>query len=88
LEIAAQFDHAVLLGDFNFRPSTQQYERATSQLVDSWLASWPTGLDDAGEGRGSAIDYIFVSSGVGVTSARYVNSSASDHPAYKAVIEP
>ena len=71
----------VLLGDFNFKPATDQYRQATAVLADAWVRAGsptPIGLEWNADQR---IDHIFVSAGVEVVAARYVPAPLSDHPA-------
>lgn len=78
--------NAIAMGDFNFRPSTEQYQLTVSLLGDAWVlaGSPPT----PGFNADRRIDHIFVSPGVEVRSAQYVASPASDHPALLAEIAP
>ncbi len=78
-------ENVVLMGDFNFRPETEQYALTTESLDDAWEsaggqpdAEW---LDPA-----RRIDHIFVSPGVAVAEARYLETDASDHPPLLAVV--
>ncbi|MDT8307716.1 MAG: endonuclease/exonuclease/phosphatase family protein, partial [Anaerolineae bacterium] len=78
-------ENAILMGDFNFRPETEQYALTTQTLVDAWAsaggqpdADW---LDPA-----RRIDHIFVSPGVAVEEARYLDSAPSDHPPLLATV--
>lgn len=81
-------DRVVVMGDFNFRPREPQFARTTARLADSWsiaamkAADNPPPVFDA-NGR---IDYIFVSPGLNVASARFLTARESDHPAYFAVL--
>ena len=77
---AAGKKDVVLMGDFNFEPSTEQYALTTATLADSWLLKWPSGSDDQGNTPADRIDHIFVSPGTPILDARYVDSPASDHP--------
>jgi endonuclease/exonuclease/phosphatase family metal-dependent hydrolase len=72
--------NVVLMGDFNFRPDSEQYALTTASLVDSWLRVWPSGADDQGNTYPRRIDHIFVSPGMAIRNARYLDSPASDHP--------
>ncbi len=70
--------NVVAMGDFNFRPSTEQYALTTQTLESAWvLAGEPAapGLDTTG-----LIDHIFVSQGMAVKSAEYIVANVSDHP--------
>jgi endonuclease/exonuclease/phosphatase family metal-dependent hydrolase len=64
--------NVILMGDFNFIPSKEQYIVATEIFNDAWLQKWPAGVDDKGfnpdtmtihEGR---IDYTFLSKNIKV----------------------
>ena len=77
----AGLENVILMGDFNFRPDTDQYRITTDLLDDAWLLRWPSGLDDRGVDPDQRIDYIFVSPGTQVLDARYLLCPASDHPA-------
>ena len=80
-------ENVILMGDFNFRPDSTQYERTTALLDDAWLLRWPEGVDDQGrrfDGRGAfdpRIDHVFVSPGTAVADAYYITDPESDHPA-------
>ena len=71
----------VLMGDFNFEPTTDQYRRATTVFDDAWLragAPAPIGPEwDANQ----RIDHMFVTHDVEVVAAQYVLAPMSDHPA-------
>ncbi len=73
--------NVIAMGDFNFRPDTEQYQLTRTMLEDAWLLRWPSGIDDQGFNPVDRIDHIFVSSGIRVAEARYIVSTASDHPA-------
>jgi endonuclease/exonuclease/phosphatase family metal-dependent hydrolase len=87
LEVVQEKDNVVLMGDFNFRPDTEQYRLTTEMLVDSWLLRWPGGNADQGIDPASRIDHIFVSPGTVVAGSEYIASPASDHPAMTTTIE-
>ncbi len=87
LHAAEGLDHVVLMGDFNFRPDTEQYALTTGKLDDAWLLRWPGGAADQGIDPARRIDHIFVSPGTQVAESVYLPSPASDHPALIAVIE-
>lgn len=79
-------EHIIAMGDFNFRPTTDQYALTTQALEDAWVlaGSSPTaGVDPA-----KRIDHVFLSSGIKVVSARYIRDRASDHPALLVEIVP
>jgi endonuclease/exonuclease/phosphatase family metal-dependent hydrolase len=78
-------ENVVLMGDFNFRPETEQYALTTETLVDAWESAGgqpdATWLDPA-----RRIDHIFVSPGVAVEEAGYLETAASDHRPLLAVV--
>jgi hypothetical protein len=79
-------ENVIAMGDFNFRPSTEQFALTTQSLESDWvLAGSPltTGLDPE-----RLIDHIFVSPGVEVISAEYIVSPVSDHPGLLVEITP
>jgi endonuclease/exonuclease/phosphatase family metal-dependent hydrolase len=72
-------ENIIAMGDFNFEPTTEQYRLTTQTLVEAWvLAGSP--LPPALQAD-SLIDHIFVSPGMLIQSAQYIDSPASDHPA-------
>ena len=78
--------NVIAMGDFNFRPSTEQFALTTQSLESAWvLAGSPltTGLDPE-----RLIDHVFVSPGVKVSSAEYIVSPVSDHPGLLVEIAP
>ena len=78
--------NVILMGDFNFDPSTEQYALATRTLADAWLLNWPSGRQGTGPGAEGRIDQILVSPDMDVTYAEYVPNPASDHPYLYVVI--
>jgi endonuclease/exonuclease/phosphatase family metal-dependent hydrolase len=88
LTIVDDLKNVVAMGDFNFRPTTDQYDLVTSTLADSWLTKWPGGKETRGLVAEERIDHIFVSPGTDVAEAEYVGDPASDHPYMYIVIRP
>jgi endonuclease/exonuclease/phosphatase family metal-dependent hydrolase len=74
-------DNVILVGDFNFKPESDQYYLTTSSLDDAWI------IQDSPDATGyeldpqQRIDHIFVTLGTQVARSRYIVSPASDHPA-------
>lgn len=68
----------LLMGDFNFRPDTDQYRLTTNTLSDAWLLgkSQPGSADP-----NQRIDYLYVSPGTMIIDSRYLDGPQSDHPA-------
>jgi endonuclease/exonuclease/phosphatase family metal-dependent hydrolase len=84
-ELAGQ-ENVVLMGDFNFRPDTEQYRLTTEMLDDSWLIRWPQGAGDQGIDPDARIDHIFVSPDTRIAESIYLSGPQSDHPAMKTLI--
>jgi endonuclease/exonuclease/phosphatase family metal-dependent hydrolase len=71
----------VLMGDFNFRPTTDQYRQATTALDDAWVSAGSPAPIGAGWDADRRIDHVFVTPEVEVVDAQYVPAALSDHPA-------
>ena len=71
----------IAMGDFNFRPETEQYTLTTESLQDAWLLRWPSGADEVGYRPDRRIDHVFLSPDLQVRSARFHTGPESDHPA-------
>jgi endonuclease/exonuclease/phosphatase family metal-dependent hydrolase len=78
----------IAMGDFNFRPTTDQYALMTQTLADAWLLKWPGGKETPGISSEKRIDHLFVSPRLTVLESEYGRSPASDHPYEYIVIEP
>lgn len=78
-------ENIIAIGDFNFRPNTDQYRLTTQALEDAWILRWPQGVDQ-GVDPAERIDHTFVSPGMTILDAQYLPSSESDHPAMIVVI--
>lgn len=81
-------DRVIAVGDFNFRPATEQYSLMTQTLADSWLIKWPAGREIQGMSSDDRIDYIFVSPGTNILESEYGVDPASDHPFLYSTIKP
>lgn len=81
LEEIDGLENVIAIGDFNFRPGSEQYQLTTNILKDVWLLKWPQGIDDLGIKLSDRIDHAFVSPGMTVNEARYLTEPESDHPA-------
>ncbi|NHK31847.1 MAG: endonuclease/exonuclease/phosphatase family protein [Asgard group archaeon] len=95
VEITTGKSNTILLGDFNFRPWTEQYNLTTTVLNDAWLIVWPTGIDDLGyngltndwQNPTGQIDFIFISSDITLSDCRVVRDAhSSDHMPVTATI--
>jgi endonuclease/exonuclease/phosphatase family metal-dependent hydrolase len=87
LKEVADGQNVVLMGDFNFRPATAQFDLTIQVLQDAWLLRWGEGPDAQGMLHDERIDHVFLSPGLVVDAARYVESAASDHPALVVEVE-
>lgn len=81
LQVAQEYNNVILLGDFNFRPDTQQYLLTTQSLADSWLMTEDPPKSEQGVDPADRIEHIFVSRDMLVSFSSYLVSPASDHPA-------
>lgn len=87
MEVVGEYQDVLLMGDFNFRPDTEQYQMTTAVLDDAWLLQWPEGVDSQGLNPDRRIDHFFVSPGTRVNDARHLISPQSDHPAVLIEVE-
>jgi endonuclease/exonuclease/phosphatase family metal-dependent hydrolase len=78
---AGRQDDVIAMGDFNFRPDSEQYALTVEQLRDAWLSRWPGGADDQGDNPADRIDHVFVTDGFEVRGAGFLRGEQSDHPA-------
>jgi endonuclease/exonuclease/phosphatase family metal-dependent hydrolase len=85
LEVLEGKKNIVAMGDFNFRPDTEQYQLTVDVLEDAYIKSQKR-MDVDQFDPSQRIDHIFVSPEVSVKEAEYILSSHSDHPAMFAVI--
>lgn len=79
--------NVIAMGDFNFRPDTEQYHLTTNKLSDAWLLRWPEGTLDQGIDPSKRIDHIFVSPETDIYNSNYRPGPQSDHPAMVAEIQ-
>ena len=81
LEYIQGLENVILVGDFNFRPDSEQYALTVTSLEDAWLVqNMPAGSEPALDPN-RRIDHIFITPGTPVMQSRYIVSPASDHPA-------
>ncbi len=81
LQVASGKSNIIAMGDFNFKPDTDQYRLTRSSLEDAWMLKWPEGIDDQGLHPVDRIDHVFLSPGLEALDAQYLTGPASDHPA-------
>jgi endonuclease/exonuclease/phosphatase family metal-dependent hydrolase len=77
---------AIVMGDFNFSPSTEQYRVTTSVLQDSWLRAAKRTVEPGAPDPSERIDHIFISPNARALHAEYLPEGPSDHPAMFAEI--
>ena len=85
LEVIDGKDTIIAMGDFNFRPGSDQYELAVDVLDDSFLISEEE-MDTQGFDVSDRIDHVFISPGILVEEVIYYTGPQSDHPAMFVVI--
>jgi endonuclease/exonuclease/phosphatase family metal-dependent hydrolase len=73
--------NVILMGDFNFRPDSEQYRLTTVDLEDAWVVQAASAENRPDFDPQRRIDHIFVSPDAHVAEARYLISRNSDHPA-------
>lgn len=71
----------IMMGDFNFRPESEQYRLTTLDFADAWVVQAEAAVIEPDFNPQRRIDHIFVSPGMQVVRARYLLSPHSDHPA-------
>ncbi|MBE0699572.1 MAG: endonuclease/exonuclease/phosphatase family protein [Anaerolineaceae bacterium] len=81
LQLTPRKSNLLLMGDFNFSPSTEQYRQTVSLFQDGWLAAVEKNTALPNQKLEKRIDHIFLSSGLKVLSAEYIGEGPSDHPA-------
>ncbi len=83
-DVLSQVDpqvNTIVMGDFNLKPTSEQYQQISTELNDAWLRAGspaPIGTEWNADQR---IDNMFVSPSVEVVDAQYVLAPTSDHPA-------
>jgi endonuclease/exonuclease/phosphatase family metal-dependent hydrolase len=90
LQLVESKENVLLMGDFNFKPDTDQYRLTTSMLSEAGalLLRYPEYLSHQGVDPSRRIDYLFVSNGLKIIDYRYLTGPQSDHPALVTDIEP
>jgi endonuclease/exonuclease/phosphatase family metal-dependent hydrolase len=88
LQLVEGKQDVLLMGDFNYKPDTDQYRLATSKLSDAWLLPVPQGNPSQDFDPTNRIDYLYVSPGMSVLESEYLTGTQSDHPALMTDIAP
>ena len=81
LQLVEGKENVLLMGDFNFRPDTDQYRLTTAMLNEAWLLRWPEANTSQDFDPSDRIDYLFVSPGMKIVESLYLTGPQSDHPA-------
>jgi len=87
LQLVDGKENVLLMGDFNFRPDTDQYRLTTASLRDAWLLGWPQSNQSQGIDASDRIDYLFISPEMQIIQSRFLTGPESDHPALVTDIE-
>jgi endonuclease/exonuclease/phosphatase family metal-dependent hydrolase len=87
LQLVQDQENVLLMGDFNFRPDTDQYRLTTATLSDAWLLGGPQSSPSQGVDPSDRIDYLFLSPGIQIVQSRFLSGPESDHPALVTDIE-
>ena len=77
----------IMMGDFNFRPSTEQYRQTTALFTDAWASAAEQELVDAEFAVEKRIDHMFLSPNLKAVRAVYLPEGISDHPALVVEVE-
>jgi endonuclease/exonuclease/phosphatase family metal-dependent hydrolase len=88
LQIAQGKNNLLLMGDFNFRPPTEQYLQTVALLQDSLVITAEKKVDPLVKDLDRRIDHIFLSSGIQVASYEYFGEGPSDHPGVIIQVKP
>lgn len=79
LERLAGWADVIAMGDFNFRPDTDQYRLTLQSYEDAWTVASKQTMAP-GQTPEEQIDHIFLSPGMQVSSAEVLAPGPSDHP--------
>lgn len=88
LKLAQGKKSVLLMGDFNFRPSSEQYRQTTAVFQDSMLIAENVTGNQPGQDMNDRIDHIFLSPGHNIISYEYISEGPSDHPGVFVELEP
>jgi endonuclease/exonuclease/phosphatase family metal-dependent hydrolase len=88
LQLVQGKENVLLMGDFNFRPDTDQYRLTTGTLEDAWLLRPPQNPAIQRFDPNTRIDYLYVSPGMKIVESEYIEGTESDHPVLITEIEP
>jgi endonuclease/exonuclease/phosphatase family metal-dependent hydrolase len=84
---ASDNEFAVLMGDFNFDPRSEQYRATDATLDDAFALSEGHVVEPGAPPMGKRVDHIFVRPGARVIESALLGAGASDHPAVFAEID-
>jgi endonuclease/exonuclease/phosphatase family metal-dependent hydrolase len=80
LQLTQGKPNVIMMGDFNFRPASEQYRQTTQLYKDSALIAPSQNINPPGQNLSDRIDHIFLSPGISITSYEYFGEGPSDHP--------
>ena len=80
LELVAGKTNMILIADFNFRPDAEPYRLTSERLADAWSTARERRVDPPHQDLEHRIDHIFLSPGMTVPQAEYLDPGVSDHP--------
>ena len=80
LQILEGRQNVIAMGDFNFRPGSEQYALTTAQYEDAWEVAADQELQQPDLNPGRKIDHVFITPGLPVLRGYYIAPGPSDHP--------
>lgn len=80
LQILEGRQNVIAMGDFNFRPGSEQYAITTAQYEDAWEVAAEQELQQPDLNPDRKIDHVFITPGLPVLRGVYIAPGPSDHP--------
>ena len=80
LEILEGRENVIAMGDFNFRPGSEQYALTTAQYEDAWEVANVQEQETPALNPGRKIDHIFITPEMPVVRGYFIAPGPSDHP--------
>ena len=80
-------ENVIAMGDFNFRPDSEQYALTTARYEDAWERAVTQEISPPDLNAARKIDHVFVSPGMRVLRGIFLGPGPSDHPALFVEIE-
>jgi endonuclease/exonuclease/phosphatase family metal-dependent hydrolase len=88
LQLTQGKKNLLVMGDFNFRPTSEQYRQTVTILQDSLLIAADKKISSPEADLDQRIDHIFLSPGLNVASYEYFTEGPSDHPGVAILVKP